>query len=113
MPRRSGRVYRDIGLRPEHNKWLEEQAGGKRGVSKIVEACIARTMMHSDAADKVDRLQADVDVLKTTLEHAAKRLDTIAAFLEFQVWIGVGRNQPSFDAWYEEFNEFQKEPENA
>ncbi len=113
MPRKSGKEYREIGLLPEHNKWLEEQAGGPRGIGKIVGACIARTMKHSDAADKVDRLQAEVSDLKETLDQANQRLGRIAAFLEYQVWIGVGRNQSAFDAWYEEFTDFQKEPENA
>jgi hypothetical protein len=117
MPRKSGRIYRDIGLRPEHNKWVEEQAGGPRGVSKVIEQCINRTMRHSDAADRIDLLQAEVDDLKGLLAKSDKRLDKVAAFLEFQVWVAVGKDQPRFDAWYQEFDEFtnngNEESQNA
>jgi hypothetical protein len=117
MPRKSGKEYREIGLRPDHSKWLEEQAGGPRGISRVVEACIARTMKHSDAADRIDRLQAEVDDLKQAAVKSQNRLDKIAAFLEFQVWIGVGRDEVRFDAWYQEFDKFtnngNEESQNA
>lgn len=113
MPYRSKRYYRDIGFRHDHNKWLEEQAGGKRGVSKVVEKCIDRVMKQRDAVDRVDRLQDEVTELKASLQVSSQRLNTVTAFLEYQVWIGVGRNETAYDKWFEEFSQWQKDSEHA
>lgn len=113
MPYKSKRHYRDIGFRHDHSKWIDEQAGGPRGASKIVEKCIDRVMKHTDAADRIDRLEEKVVILSEALKKSNDRLDRIAAFLEFQVWIGVGRNEASFDKWHEEFSQWQKEEVNA
>jgi hypothetical protein len=123
MATRNGRIYREIGIRPEHDRWIMEQIGGKRergkgarGISRVVEQCIARTMKHSDAADRIDRLQAEVDRLKEALEDANDGVADLAAFLKFQVWMGVGKNRASYEAWMEEFRNFElmdKEKDSA
>jgi len=113
LPYKSKRHYREIGFRHDHSKWLDEQAGGPRGVSRIVEKCIERVMKHTDAADRLDQLEDQVVSLKASLAQSNQRLDKIAAFLEFQVWVGVGRNEASFDKWHNEFSEWQKEEVNA
>ena len=111
MPRRSGKIYRDIGITPAHNRWLEEQAGGPRGVSEIVNKCIARTMRHSDALDRMDLLNQDVTKLAGALESVDQRIDRLTRFIEFQTWLAVGENADRFDAWMDKFEQFAKEDE--
>lgn len=113
MPRRSGKVYRDIGLRPDHNAWLEKHAGGPRGVSKVIEMCIARTMKQADSADRIDLLQSEVDQLCDTLRKTHARMERIASFLEFQVWMGAGRDDTRFNAILDEFEKFNQQEEQA
>jgi hypothetical protein len=109
MPRRSGKIYRDLGLTPENNKWIEEQAGGQKKASDIVNKCIAMTRRKADAMDRIDVVADEVARLSGALNHANERLARLTAFLEFQTWVAVGRDTPRFDAWLDEFEQFSKE----
>jgi hypothetical protein len=109
MPYRSKKHWRDIGFRPDQNKWLEEQAGGPRGVSKVVEKCIDRVMNHTDAADRLERVEKQVTRIAATLDEANARLDTLAAFLDYQLWIGTNRNEAAYDQWHNDFTQWRKE----
>lgn len=106
MAYRSRREYRMIGFKPDQLKWLDEQKEGKNGRSKAVEWCIERARRQRDAATAIDALHNEIDELKA-------RMDRIAAFLEFQVWVEKGRNPASMDTWHEEFSQWQKDSDNA
>lgn len=116
MPKRSGKVYRDIGLLPDNNEWVSEQAGGERRISEVVNKCITRARRQNDALDRIDRLAGEIARLSGAMIYAQQRLDRMAAFLEFQVWKSVGDNTARFDAWmneFETFNQPQEEQSNA
>lgn len=109
MPIRSGKIYRDLGLTPENNKWIKEQTGGQKKASDIVNKCIAMTRRKADAMDRIDVVAEEVSRLSSALNHANERLARLTAFLEFQTWVAVGRDLPRFDGWMEEFEQFSKE----
>lgn len=108
MASRCNKEYRQIGLTFEHSKWLEDQAGGPRGISNVVNKCIARTMRHNDALDRLDLLGAEVTSLSAAAVHASQRMERLTRFLEFQVWLAVGKDEARFDAWLDEFEQFCK-----
>lgn len=113
MPRRSGKIYRDLGLTPENNKWVEEQCGGQKKASDIVNKCIGMTRRKADAMDRIDVVAEEVSRLSGALNHANQRLARLTAFLEFQTWVAVGRDASRFDTWLDEFEQFSKEDTDA
>lgn len=113
MAKRNGKVYRDIGLEPDNNEWVSEQAGGERRISEIVNKCITRTRRQSDALDRIDRLAAEIARLSGAMVYAQERLSRMTAFLEFQVWKSVGENDVRFDAWMDEFEKFNQPEEQT
>lgn len=113
MPKRSGKVYRDIGLLPDNNEWVSEQAGGERRISEVVNKCISRVRRQDDALDRIDGLAGEIARLSGAMIYAQQRVSRMAAFLEFQVWKSVGENEARFDAWMNEFETFNQPEEQS
>lgn len=110
MGTRSNKVYREIGLTLDNDKWVEEQIGGKpRGRSEVINKCVTRTRRQSDALDRVDKLDAEVARLAGALAGVTRKLDRLTRFMEFQTWLAVAENDDRFDAWMDKFEQFAKE----
>lgn len=112
MPRKTTPRH-EIAFRPDHEKWLKEQVSGPRGISKVVEKCIDRVMRQTDAATRLELIQAEIVRIAKVTDENSGRLDTLAAFLDYQTWIATGRNDPAYEKWHEDFIKWRKESDNA